>query len=115
MMSFQDVRKIALSLPGTVEEEHMGKPSFRMNNKIFIILQDDTKTVTVKIAKDERDIYTSMNPETYRIPESFSNLNYMHINLETANKDEVIGLIRSAWGNVAPKKLSKTFFNRGTP
>lgn len=110
MMQIEEIREIALSLPGTVEVEHWGKSSFRINNKIFIVIQDDMSTITVKTTKEERDIYTSMSPETYKIPDSFSNLNYMHINLELAKKDEVTDLIRNAWGIVAPKKLSKAFF-----
>lgn len=109
-MQIEEIRRIALSLPGTEEVEHWGKPSFRINNKIFTIVQDDMKTITVKTTKEERDMYTSMSPETYTIPDSFSNLNYMHINLELARKEEVIDLIRSAWGMVAPKKLSKAYF-----
>ncbi|TJY43847.1 MmcQ/YjbR family DNA-binding protein [Cohnella pontilimi] len=112
MMKISEVRKIALSLPKTEEVQHWGKPSFRINNKIFTVIQDDMKTVTVKTTKEEREIYTRMDPSTYTIPEAFSNLNYMNINLETANEDEVKELIRIAWKNVAPKNLSKTYFAR---
>jgi hypothetical protein len=112
MMIISEVRKIALSLPETEEVQHWGKPSFRINNKIFTVIQDDMRTITVKTTKEEREIYTRMDPNTYTIPEAFSNLNYMHINLETANEDEVRDLIRIAWRNVAQKKLSKTYFAR---
>lgn len=111
-MLVNEVREIALSLPGTEEVAHLGKPSFRINNKIFTVIQNDMKTITVKITKEERDIYTNTDPRTFMIPNSFSNMNYMHINLETASKDEVIDLIRSAWGIVAPKKMAKTYFER---
>jgi len=110
MMTFEEVRNIALSLPGTEEIQHWGKPSFRINNKIFTIIQEDLISITVRTTQEERDILTNMNPATYRIPESFSNLNYMHVNLETAMKEEVVDLIRNAWARVAPKKLSKTYF-----
>jgi hypothetical protein len=110
MMSITEVREISLSFPGTEEVEHWGKPSFRINNKIFTVIQEDMKTITVKTTKEERDIKTRTGPETYRISESFSNLNYMYINLETAKENEVKDLIRIAWGRVAPKKISKAYF-----
>lgn len=110
MMQIEEIRQTALSLPGTVEVEHWGKTSFRINNKIFVIIQDDMRTITIKTTKEEREMYTSTSPEIYKIPDSFSNLNYMHINLELAKKEEIIDLIRNAWGIVAPKKLSKAFF-----
>lgn len=110
MMQLEEIRRITLSLPGTEEVEHWGKPSFRINNKIFTVVQDDFKTITIKTTKEERDMYTTMSPEIFKIPDSFSNLNYMHINLELAKNDEVIDLIRNAWGKVAPKKLSRVYF-----
>jgi hypothetical protein len=110
MLTLMEVREIALSLPESEEIEHWSNPSFRINNKIFLIIQEDLKTITVKTTKEERDFYTNKDPETFRIPESFSNMNYMHINLEAAEKEEVINMIKSAWGRVAPKKLVKTYF-----
>lgn len=112
MMLVSEVRQIALSLPGTEEVTHWGKPSFRINNKIFTVIQSDMKTITVKTTKEEREMYTTTDPKTFIVPESFSNMNYMHINLETASKDEVKNLMRSAWGIVAPKKMVKAFFEK---
>jgi len=97
-------------MPGAEEVEHWGKPSFRMNSKIFAVIQDDQKTLTVKTTKEERALLTQMAPKIYRIPDSFSNLNYMHINLESASEAEVTTYIQNAWGHVAPKKVAKAFF-----
>jgi len=108
-MDQSDVRQIALSLPEAEEATHWGKASFRVRKKIFTIIQSDLRTITVKTTSEEREIYTRANPETYSITESFANMNYMHINLDTAPDEEVITLIQSAWCNVAPKKLVKEF------
>jgi hypothetical protein len=35
MISVEEVRTFALSLPGSEEIEHWGKPSFRIRNKIL--------------------------------------------------------------------------------
>jgi hypothetical protein len=109
MMSTDEVRKFALSLPEAKEVEHWGKPSFRINNKIFTVIQEDGRTITVKTTAEDREVYTTMDPETFTIPDSFSSLNYMHINLETANPEEIKGLIEKAWINVAPKRLAKAY------
>ncbi|MFC6230374.1 MmcQ/YjbR family DNA-binding protein [Paenibacillus allorhizosphaerae] len=110
MISLTEIRELALSLPGAEEVKHWGKSSFRMNNKIFAVIQVDRKTLTVKTTKEEREFSIQMAPETYSIPDSFSNLNYMHINLETAKDAEVKNCIRNAWGCVAPKKVAKAYF-----
>ncbi|MDI4647486.1 MmcQ/YjbR family DNA-binding protein [Cohnella hashimotonis] len=110
MLSISDIREFALSMPGVEEVEHWGKTSFRMNNKIFAVIQDDKKTLTVKTTKEIRALLIQMAPDIYRIPDSFSNLNYMHINLELANDAEVTEYIQNAWGHIAPKKAAKAFF-----
>lgn len=111
MLTIDEVRKVALSLPGVEEMQHFEKPSFRVNQKIFVVIQTDMKTITVKTSREERTLYIETDPTAYSVPESFSKLNYMHINLETANDDEVVKLIHSSWGRVAPKKLSKEYFS----
>ena len=38
MVDMETARQIALALPGTVEVDHFGMPSFRVNNKIYSTL-----------------------------------------------------------------------------
>lgn len=96
-----------MTLPETKEIDHFGKLSFRINNKIFAIIQPDGNTLTVKTDEEDRAIYTTMDPETYIVPDAFSNLNYMNINLNTVTPKELKGLLIKAWNNVAPKRLVK--------
>lgn len=110
MVSISEIRKFALSMPNTVEKDHQGKTSFRVNNKIYLIIQNDKQTITVKTTYYERELLVNMDPNKYRIPDTFTNLNYMHVNIKKAKKEEVINLIRSAWGHVAPRKLFKSYF-----
>ena len=98
-----------MTLPETKEVDHFGKLSFRVNNKIFTVIQPDGYTLTVKTNGEDRAIYTTMDPETYSVPASFSNLNYMHINLNTVSPEELHGLVIKAWSSVAPKKLVQAF------
>jgi len=107
MIPIDEIRRFAMSLTETVEAEHWGKPSFRVNNKIFVVIQADGSTITIRTTKEERELYTSVSPEVYSVPDAFSNLNYMHINLELARLEEVHTLIKNAWCIVAPKKLLK--------
>lgn len=40
-MSSDEARQLALALPEAVEQDHHGKPSFRVGGKIFATLWDD--------------------------------------------------------------------------
>ncbi|WP_271754997.1 MmcQ/YjbR family DNA-binding protein [Cohnella sp. JJ-181] len=109
MFPIHDIRSFILTLPETKEIDHFGKPSFRVNNKIFATIQPEGSILTVKTNGEDRMMYTMLDPETYRVPETFSNLNYMHINLNTVSPIELKGLLIKAWSHVAPKKLVKAF------
>ncbi|MFB9325095.1 MmcQ/YjbR family DNA-binding protein [Paenibacillus aurantiacus] len=111
-MNIAEARAIALALPGTEEADHDGKPSFRVNGKIFAIVQADGRTLTVKTVKEERAHLVGAEPETYRVPEGFAHLSYMHIRLEAAKDGEAKALIEAAWGLVAPKRMAKAYFGR---
>jgi hypothetical protein len=114
MITVDQVREMALSFPESKEMDHWGKPSFRANNKIFAVIQEDGVTLTIKTAGEDRTIYTSMAPEIYSVPESFSNLNYMHVHLNLVDPKELSGLLEKAWRSVAPKKIVKAY-DEGKP
>jgi hypothetical protein len=109
MMSVEDVRTIALSMPEAEEMEHWGKPSFRIRNKIYAVVQEDNVSLVVRSSGEDRMIYTSMDPQVYSIPKSFSNLNNMIVNLNLVHPEELHGLIIKAWSSIAPKKLVKEY------
>ena len=109
MISISEIRNFIMKLPESLEVDHWGKPSFRLNNKIFAVLQEDGVTLTIKISTQEREIYTQLEPKIFRVPETFSNLNYMHINTNLIKPEEAKLLIERAWRSVAPKRLIKQF------
>jgi hypothetical protein len=107
MMSVEEVRTFAMSLPESEEIEHWGKPSFRVKNKIFAVVQEDSVSLVIKTTGDDKHIYTTMDASVYSIPESFTKLNYMIVNLELVDPEELRGLLIKAWCSMAPKKLLK--------
>lgn len=109
MITVDRIREVALSFPEAKEVEHWGKPSFRVNNKIFAVIQEDGVTLTIKTAGEDRTIYTTMAPEIYSVPESFSKLNYMMVNLNLVDPQELNELLTKAWESVAPKKIVKAY------
>lgn len=105
MVSVRQVGEWASSLPGVEEQDHFGKRSFRVRKSIFVVIQPDGRTVTIKMNKDERLAYITMAPEVYSVPEGFSHLNFMHVHLSRVDVEEIHELVVKAWRLVAPKKL----------
>lgn len=105
MVTPDEVRRIALSMPEAVETGHWGKPSFRVQDKIFAVLQEDGVSLLVKTTKDDRLAYTTMEPEIYSVPANYSTLNYMIVRMDRIALAELHVLIVQAWKSVAPKRL----------
>ena len=55
-MTGDDARRLALSLPEAVEQDHHGRPSFRINRRIFATLWDEDH---MNVMVDEPGILTA--------------------------------------------------------
>src|ERR1700674_3786752 len=62
-MDLRDVRKLALALPETVEQDHFGNPSFRLRGKIFATVPDSSH-LNVMIDPFEVDAVVRADPES---------------------------------------------------
>lgn len=111
-ITIDDVRQFALSLPKTEEAEHWDKPSFRVNGKIYAVVQKDGLSLVVKTTKEEREAFTTLESEIYSVPSNFQRLNYMIVNMERIRKDEFQLILVRAWRLVAPKQIVKVYDER---
>jgi len=56
-MTAEDARRLALALPDAVEQDHHGRPSFRVAGKIFATIWDER---TMNVMVDEPGIRTAV-------------------------------------------------------
>jgi hypothetical protein len=62
-MDLQGVRRLALALPETVEQDHFGNPSFRVRGKIFATVPDSSP-LNVMIDPFDVDAAVRSEPES---------------------------------------------------
>ncbi|NRF90684.1 MmcQ/YjbR family DNA-binding protein [Paenibacillus frigoriresistens] len=109
MVTADEIRSIALSLPETEEHDHWEKPSFRVRSKIYAVIQPDGVSLVIKTTKEDRAAYTMMDPDVYQMPDSFQNLAFMIIRMDRIHPEECRNMLTLAWSLVAPKKVVKAF------
>src|SRR5215216_905289 len=85
MITADELRQAALSLPEAVERETWGHPTFRVRNKMFAA------------------------PETFGVPAYVGRHGWVSIQLATADPAEVRELLTEAWRQTAPKRLVASF------
>ena len=104
-ISPDEARQLALSLPGAVEADHHGRPSFRVEGKIFATLWDEAR---INVMLDEGGILTAVEnaPDTCEKVWWGKRLRAVGVNLPRADRELLAELLREGWELKAPKRLT---------
>lgn len=110
MVSHDQVRRLALALPEAVEQDHHGRPSFRVAGRIFATLWDETH---MNVMVDEPGIRTAVQACPLACKEFWwgKRLRAVQIALQPADEAMVGELLAEAWEQKAPTRL----WGDGTP
>lgn len=109
-MTSGEFRRLALALPETVEQGHMGHPDFRVGGKIFAGLDQSGERATVKLAPDQQDVLMSAEPDVFTpCAGAWGMRGWSHLALAAAEADVAAAALRLAWLNTAPAKLQARF------
>jgi hypothetical protein len=106
MVSEDDVRDVALSLPGAVEQPYNHLPGFRVRGKLFARVHEQPDAIFVKCVDiAERDGLLDAEPEKFFITPHYSGYSGMLVRLSAIDHDELAELLTESWRLTAPKKL----------
>ena len=104
MVSRAEARRLALALPEAVEQDHHGRPSFRVGGKIFATQWDDEH---MNVMLDEAGILTAVesNPKTFEEIWWGKRRAAVRVTLGRVDADKLGDLLADAWEGKAPKRL----------
>lgn len=109
-MSPSAYRKLALTLPETIEREHMGHPDFRVGGRIFATLRPDAGLGMVKLMPAQQSEFIKREPAVFKpVPGGWGQRGATYILLKPARAASVKAALLTAWRNTAPAKLIKKF------
>jgi hypothetical protein len=109
MITADELRQAALSLPEAEERETWGHPTFRVRGKMFAALADDGSQASVKATRQEQEALVAADPETFGVPAYVGRHGWVSIRLATVDPVEVRELLEEAWRRTAPKGLVAAF------
>jgi hypothetical protein len=106
MVSAERVRAVALSLPEAAEQDHHGRPSFRVAGKIFATLWDETH---LNVMLDPPGILTVVQSRPEACAERYwgQRLAAVAVDLAAADEALVAELLADAWEHKAPARLTR--------
>jgi hypothetical protein len=105
MADLDIARKIALSLPGAVEQDHHGRPSFRANNRIFATLWEPQNRMMVKLSPTDQSVFHSFDATVFfPVPNKWGLKGATFIELAKVRHDMLEDAINIAYQAVMEKK-----------
>lgn len=104
MATGDDLRRLALALPGTVEYPHVDRAAFKVA-RIFATLAPDTKTANVKFTPDEQALKCTVAPDAFTaIPNGWGRMGWTTATLANLTESELDAALRMAWTHAQPVK-----------
>jgi hypothetical protein len=101
-----EARRLALSLPEAVEQDHHGRPSFRVAGRIFATLWDEDH---MNVMLDEPGILTAVqdHPEVCAAVHWGKRLAAVRVTLSVTESELLNDLLADAWEHKAPARLAR--------
>ncbi len=99
-----EVRTLALALPEAVEQDHFGRPSFRVRGRIFATLPD-SEHLNVMIDAFDVDSVVRGYPSACQELWWGKKLSGVRVNLGAATPELIKDLLITAWRRKAPRSL----------
>ena len=108
MLSGEQARLLALALPEAVEQDHHGRPSFRVAGKIFATLWDGQH---MNVMLDEGGILTAVQARPDACAEVWwgKRLAAVRVDLRRAEGGFLADLLEDAWEGKAGGRVQERF------
>ena len=109
MTTFDDVRRIALSLPEAEERVTWDVDiTFRVRDKIFAMGGPDGSHASIKASIDRQADLIALDSETFAPSAYVGRFGWVTVDLARVDEPLLEDLLREAWTRTAPKKLAAT-------
>lgn len=98
MISIDTVRQFVLSLPGTEEYDHFGKPAFRANKRTYSTFWLPEQRVMVKLSLIDQSVFCAFDASViYPVPNKWGLQGYTLFELNTVRQDMLKDALTTAW------------------
>jgi hypothetical protein len=107
MVTWEEVRQLALALPEVEESTSFGSPCFRVRGRPFAEVSRHEGAVWTRCDREERPLLVASDPDAYRLTPHFERSPaHLLIWLEHVRHEELRERLVDAWLLVAPKRLA---------
>jgi hypothetical protein len=107
MVSIDDVRAFALTLPRAEEALVRDRVKFRVGRIVFVAFSRDETLMGFGFPREEREALVASEPDKFLLPKpSDMRYRWVVVRLSAIDVDEMRELVLDAWRMCVPKKIS---------
>jgi hypothetical protein len=110
MVTMDEVRAFASTLPRSSEAFVRGRVKFRIGRIVWLSFSRDGTVMGFAFPKAWRDALVDSDPEKFSLPsESDMRYHWVHVRLAAIDADEMRELVEDAWAFCAPKRVAEEY------
>ena len=110
VVTIDEVRLLALSLPRTTEAFVHGRVKFRIGKIVYLSFSRDETVMGFAFPKDWRDALVGSEPDKFMLPrQSDLRFNWVLVRLDAIDELELRELVIDAWAMVVPKRVAAAY------
>jgi len=110
MVTIEDVRAFAMTLPRTTEALVRDRVKFRVGRIVYVAFSRDETQMGFGFPKQEREALVRSEPDKFMMPRT-SDLRYhwVEIRLDAIDEAEMRELVLDAWRMCVPKSVAAAY------
>lgn len=103
-ITYDTVRRLALTLPGVEEGSSYGTAALKIKGKLLLRLHDDGDKIVLRMPFERREELMSGDPKTYFITEHYREYPWVLVSLKEIHPDALPDLLQLAFRAASPTK-----------
>jgi hypothetical protein len=113
MVTVDQIRELAVTLPRTSEHVIRDQLKFRVGQIVYLAIAADERSMGFAFPKEERAALVAAEPDKFALPgASDLRFNWVRGSLAALDEDEMRELVIEAWRMVVPKRVGNAYAGR---
>jgi hypothetical protein len=110
MVTAEDVRRLAGSLPRSEERLVRDHVKFRVGRLVFVSISPDERSMGFAFPREERAALVASEPHKFHMPaRSDERYNWVRVWLDAIDETELRELVVDAWRMVVPRRVAASW------
>jgi hypothetical protein len=110
VVTADEIRAVAQTLPRSYEVFVRGQIKFRVGQIVWLALSKDGHCMGCGFPKEMRQAAVEAEPHKFQLPsKSDMRFNWIHVRLEAIDPDEMRELVEEAWSRAVPLSVAEEY------